>query len=199
MSEHTYGVTLSNQDCSFFKLGESTVDSLWEDSSELHALAGGQVDKKREDGGMMGISKQNGQQSFYYNFALTTHQNTFNPTTAMKFALEHQNPLVAGRIEGNDVGKSANTFSLLSVNDPNVLLWSLKPSEEGIENGLITRFWNFNSKPVNSVVKLFKPISTAWQTTHVETNEQQLTPINGMLKANFNQYQLKTYRLLLNE
>lgn len=199
MSESNYGITLSNQDCSFFKLGESTVDSLWEDSSELHALAGGQVDKKREDGGMMGISKQNGQQSFYYNFALTTHQNTFNPTTAMKFALEHQNPLVAGRVEGNDVGKSANIFSLLSVNDPNVLLWSLKPSEEGIENGLITRFWNFNSKPVNSVVKLFKPIGTAWQTTHVETNEQQLTPINGMLKANFNQYQLKTYRLLLNE
>lgn len=199
MSESNYGITLSNQDCSFFKLGGSTVDSLWEDSSELHALAGGQVDKKREDGGMMGISKQNGQQSFYYNFALTTHQNAFNPTTAMKFSLEHQNPLVAGRIEGNDVGKSANTFSLLSVNDPNVLLWSLKPSEEGIENGLITRFWNFNSKPVNSVVKLFKSIGTAWQTTHVETNEQQLTPINGMLKANFNQYQLKTYRLLLNE
>lgn len=199
MSESNYGITLSNQDCSFFKLGESTVDSLWEDSSELHALAGGQVDKKREDGGMMGISKQNGQQLFYYNFALTTHQNAFNPTTAMKFALEHQNPLVAGRIEGNEVGKSTNTFSLLSVNDPNVLLWSVKPSEEGIENGLITRFWNFNSKPVNSVVKLFKPIGTAWQTTHVETNEQQLTPINGMLKANFNQYQLKTYRLLSNE
>jgi alpha-mannosidase len=49
MSEANYGVTLSNQDCSFFKLGDSKVDSLHENSSELHALAGGQVDKKLED------------------------------------------------------------------------------------------------------------------------------------------------------
>ncbi|MDR6562117.1 MULTISPECIES: glycosyl hydrolase-related protein [unclassified Arcicella] len=180
MSEANYGITLSNQDCSFFKLGESTVDSLWEDSSELHALAGGQVDKKVEDGGMMGIFNQNGQKSFYYNFALTTHQNAFNPTTAMKFSLEHQNPLVAGSIEGSKVKKNENSFSLLSINDPNVLLWSLKPSEEGIENGLITRFWNFDSKQVSPTIKLSKPIGTAWQTTHVETNEQQLTPMNGM-------------------
>ena len=80
----------------------SKVDSLHENSSELHALAGGQVDKKLEDKGMMGIFNQNGQKTFFYNFALTTHQNAFDPTNAMKFSLEHQNPLTTGWIEGKN-------------------------------------------------------------------------------------------------
>jgi alpha-mannosidase len=196
MSEANYGVTLSNQDCSFFKLGDSKVDSLHENSTELHVLAGGQVDKKLEDNGMMGIFNQNGQQSFFYNFALTTHK-AFDATEAMKFSMEHQNPLTTGWIEGKN-GDNQNKFSLLSVSDPNVLLWSVKPAEEGIENGLITRFWNFNAKPVSPILKLSKPIKTAWQTTHIETNEQKLKPLNGILKANFNQFQMKTFRLNIN-
>ena len=196
MSENNYGITLSNQDCSFFKLGESKVDSLHENSSELHALAGGQVDKKLEDKGMMGIFDQNGQNSFFYNFALTTH-NAFDATEAMKFSLEHQNPLASGWIEGEN-GSNQNSFSLLSINNSKVILWSVKPSEEGIENGLITRFWNMNSKPLSSIVKLSKPINSVWQTTHVETNELKLKSLNGVLKANFNQFQMKTYRLGVN-
>jgi len=197
MSEKNYGITLSNQDCSFFKLGESKVDSLWENSSELHALAGGQVDKKREDGGYMGIFNQNGQKTFFYNFALTTHQ-AFDATAAMKFSLEHQNPLTTGWVEGLQNEDSKNVFSLLSVSDPNVLLWSVKPSEEGIENGLMTRFWNVGQVVARPTIRLVTPIKSAWQTTHLETNEQRLTPTGGVLKVPFNQHQLKTYRLIFN-
>lgn len=195
MSEENYGITLSNQDCSFFKLGESKVDSLHENSSELHALAGGQVDRKLEDKGLMSIFNQNGQKTFFYNFALTTHK-AFDATEAMKFSLEHQNPLTTGWIDGKN-GSNQKSFSLLSINNPKVLLWSVKPSEEGIENGLITRFWNMDLKPLKPVIKLSKPINSAWQTTHLETNEQKLKPITGMLKVNFNQFQMKTYRLML--
>ena len=97
----------------------------------------------------MGIFNQNGQ-TFFYNFALTTHQNT----------------LTTGWIEGKNDGNQ-NHFSLLSVNDPNVFFGSVKPSEEGIDNGSITRFWNFNAKSANSIPKLSKPINSAWQITHI--------------------------------
>ena len=192
LSEANYGVTISNQDCSFFKLGKSSPDSLWEQSSQLNALAGGQT-----DGEKLGISAQNGDSAFLYQFALQTHPSAFDAAAAMKFSLEHQNPLVAGLITGDNNGKTTNTFSLLSVNDPNVFLWSVKPSEEGIEKGLITRFWNMNAKPVSPIIKLSRPINTAWQTTHIETNEQKTAPVNGSLKASFRQHQLKTYRLIL--
>jgi len=60
VSEPNYGITLSNVDCSFFKLGKSTVDSLWESSAQMNALAGGNIDKKLEDKGILGILNQNG-------------------------------------------------------------------------------------------------------------------------------------------
>ncbi|GAB3643779.1 glycosyl hydrolase-related protein [Spirosoma arcticum] len=194
---HRYGITLSNVDCSFFKLGRSTVDSLWERSSQLSALAGGQVDTKVEDKGVLGIFGQNGQTNFLYNFALTTHQTDFDPVAAMKFSLEHQNPLVTGMVTGLRGTYPSPTFSLLGTTDPNVLLWSLKPSEEGIRQGAIARFWNMNGKSVTPGLTIAKPIQRAWQTTHIETNERVLTPAGKQLRLTFAPHQLNTYRLQL--
>lgn len=196
MSEAHFGVTLSNQDCSFLTLGKSTPDSLWEHSSQVNALAGGQTDMLKDTIGL-GIYRQFGQKHFLYQFALQTHASPFEAASAMKFSLEHQNPLVAGLITGEKASDASPAFSLIGVNDPNVFLWSVKPSEEGIEKGLITRFWNMNAKPAALTVKLSRPIKEAWQTSHIETNEHKLTPINGSVKAVFRQHQLNTYRMIL--
>jgi alpha-mannosidase len=196
LSEADYGVTISNLDCSFFKLGRSSVYTLDENASQLSALAGGQVDKKWEDGGYLGFPNQNGETSFQYHFAMTSHQIGFDATNSMKFSLEHQNPLVTGEVSGDKSAFKQNQFSLLSVSDPKVLLWSVKPSEEGIDNGLIARFWNMGSSKSNSELKLSQNIGSAWQTTHIETNEKQLKPLNGVLSVSFNPHQIKTFRLL---
>jgi alpha-mannosidase len=196
MSEDNYGITISNLDCSFFKLGKSSVYLLDENSSQLNALAGGRADKKVEDGGYLGFPNQNGETSFGYHFALTSHQSGFDATSSMKFSLEHQNPLVTGEVLGDQTASKQNQFSLLSVSDPNVLLWSVKPSEEGMDNGLITRFWNIGSSKSNPEIKLSQNIGSAWQTTHIETNENPIKPLNGSLSVSFNPYQIKTFRLL---
>ena len=198
MSEKNYGITISNLDCSFFKLGQSSVYSLDENSTQLSALAGGRVDKKLEDGGYLGFPNQNGETSFHYHFAITTHQSGFDAAKSMKFSLQHQNPLVTGEVSGDKSASNQNQFSLLSVSDPNVLLWSVKPSEEGIENGLIARFWNMKNEASSPVIKLCVPIKSAWQTTHIETNEKALIPLNGKLKIDFLPTQIKTYRVILN-
>ena len=46
---------------------------------------------------------------FRYSFALTTHRSAFDPTAAMKFSLEHQNPLVTGLITG-ERGNDTKSF-----------------------------------------------------------------------------------------
>jgi alpha-mannosidase len=196
MSESNYGITLSNMDCSFFKLGSSTIDSLRENAPQINALAGGNIDKKVEDGGVLGIFDQNGNKDFLYHFALTTHQSGFNAVDAMKFSLEHQNPLVACMITGAAGTLTAPKFSLLSVDKPNVLLWSVKPSEEGIQNGTITRFWNVGNQPVKASVLFNKNIKAAWQTSHIETNIKKLTPNSMSLQLPFRGQQMNTYRWL---
>lgn len=197
LSEENYGITISNLDCSFFKLGESSIYSLDENASQIHALAGGRIDKKVEDGNYLGFPKQNGEVNFNYNFAITSHQSSFDATAAMKFAMEHQNSFVTGIVEGTKGASKKTSFSLLSVSNPDIVLWSVKPSEEGIENGLITRFWNMKNTSQTATIKLKSPITEAWKTTHIETNEMKLTPYAKELKVDFKQNQINTFRVLI--
>jgi len=196
LSEPGYGITLSNTDCSFFKLGNSTTDSLWEQSAQLNALAGGNVDKKVEDGGILGILNQHGNKDFLYKFALWPHVGNFNPVKEMKGAMEHQTPLVTGMINGPQKKNAANSYSLLQVSDDNLLLWAVKPSEDGISNGLITRFWNMGKTAAQPELTLSVPIKKAWSTSHIETNEASVPVIKQVVKMNFRGQQIRTYRVL---
>ena len=196
ISEKGYGVTISNLDCSFFKLGKSTVDSLWENATQINALAGGQVDHKREDNGALGIHNQNGETNFHYAFGLQIHPSAFDALGAMKFAMEQQNKLVTGWVTGKTAQQSTTKFSLLNIDDPAVLLWSLKPAEEGPAKGMITRFWNFGKLASNPKVTLDKPIRDAWQTSHIETDISRLKPVHKELPVNIKAHQILTYRLV---
>jgi alpha-mannosidase len=199
LSENNYGITLSNLDCSFFKLGNSTINSLSETSSQINALAGGNVDKKLEDGGVLGILNQNGQKDFLYHFAISSQQGNFDATKSMKFALEHQNPLVTGTITGAKNDFHSNSFSLLNANNEDVLLWSIKPSEEGIENGIITRFWNFYDKEVTPKIQFNTPLKSAFQTSHIETNEKEIEVVKNTIDFKFQPFQMATFRELMNK
>lgn len=188
----SHGVTLSNADLAFARLGRSTLTTLDTETPQLHALAGGQV-----DGRSLGIRDQNGASYFLQRFALRPHGG-YDPAAAMRFALEHQNPLVAAPVIGRESGVyDATRFSLLSVDDPNVLLWALKPAEEGIEHGIVARLWNLADAPANTSLTFARTLSAAHRTTHIETNiaAVALTEADSV-PVSFSRQQLQTYRLI---
>ncbi|MBI3243366.1 MAG: twin-arginine translocation signal domain-containing protein [Chloroflexi bacterium] len=90
------GATLSNADCYFMRLGNSTVNTLDTTTPQLSPLVGGQV-----DGSNFGIPNQDGDTQFRQRFALQTH-DAYDPVAAMRFALEHQNPLIVSEVTGGD-------------------------------------------------------------------------------------------------
>ncbi|GGM90334.1 hypothetical protein GCM10010967_24120 [Dyadobacter beijingensis] len=196
MSAKGYGVTLSNADCSFFKLGDSTPDSLHSRSSQLHALAGGRTDAMVESD-MLGIHNQFGQKDFFYQFAITAHQQDFDALAAMKFSLEHQNPLRAAMVTGGKAATEQAAFSLISSDKPELVLWSVKPAEGGIGNGLITRFWNLGGKASTPSIHLGTQAVEVWQTSHIETNEKRLSQQGHSLNAPFGGHQIRTFRWLI--
>ena len=188
------GVTISNPDLAFARLGNSTTTVLDTTTPQLNMLAGGQV-----DGSWLGIQGQNGNTHFLQRFALRPHGD-YDQTTAMKFALEHQNPLVAGAViseNGGGVYPETN-YSLLTVNNPNVLLWVLKPHDDGIENGLVARLWNLSDAAAQAEISAAPRITTAHHTTHIETDLETI-PLNsnGNVPATFARQQMQTYRLNL--
>ena len=190
LGEKRYGITISNRDCSFFQLGESTPDSLHEESALLKALAGGQIDSRE-----LGIHDQNGMSEFSYSFSLTTNRGSFDATSNMKFSLEHQNPLISSAVTGINELYPSESYSFMQISNPNVLLWSLKPSEEGVENGLVARFWNIRDKPVNLIIKPNVSIQNVWQTSHIETDIQKLNTGKGALEIRFGPNQIMTFRI----
>jgi alpha-mannosidase len=187
----TIGIILSNPDLAFARLGKSTPELLDTHTPQVNVLAGGQV-----DGSWLGIQNQNGATYFLQRFALRAH-GKYDPVSAMKFSLEHQNPLVCGNVIGKGVGPyPETTWSLLSLSDPSVLLWAVKPAEDGIDKGVVVRLWNLSEDPAKTTFKMEPAITAANRTTHIETDLEPV-PLNSdvSVSVTFARQQLQTYRL----
>ncbi|PXW83907.1 alpha-mannosidase [Nitrosomonas sp. Nm84] len=185
------GVTLSNADAYYMKLGNSTHTVFDTSTPQLNILAGGQV-----DGPDLGIPDQGGDSQFLQRFALQTH-GVFNQTAAMKFSLEHQNPLVVNAITGTNPSYDERNYSFLTISDPDVLLWALKPAEDGIDQGIVTRVWNQANAARDYTLSLAPKILAGRRTTHIETDIDAATIVSGNLSASLTANQIQTHRLQL--
>ena len=193
-SNGNVGVTVSNADCSFVKIGHSTISSLDTVTPQLSFLAGGRIDNLGR-----GVN-QGGDKYFLQRFALNVH-GAYNPTTAMQFSMEHQNPLTTALITGASTSPFPSaSYSFLSVSNPNVLLWALKPSEDGFSKGIIARLWNQGAAASVSVglPGLKGGVVSAMQSTHIETDLKTLPVSGGAVTAPMNQHQIVTLRLKTN-
>lgn len=191
MSDGNVGVTLSNADCCFMRLGDSRVDSLDVTTPQIQALVGGRVG----GGGGAGLPNQGGDSSFLQRFALQTH-DSYDPAAAMRFALEHQNPLVTGLVTGGSAYPETS-FSLLTVDNPNVLLWALKPADDGIAQGLVARLWNVSAQA--AAFRLSLPplgVTDARRLSHIETAIGAAPLQGGALVDSLAAQQLKTFALV---
>lgn len=188
---NTRGITVSNSDCAFVKLGRSEPLTLDTATAQLNVLAGGQV-----DGSWLGIHGQNGATHFLQRFALRAH-GAYDPVAAMKFALAAQNPFVTGAVIGKaDSPYAAATHSLLTVSNPDVLLWAVKPHDDGIAHGLVVRHWNLSDKPAAADISLSPAISSAHRITHLETDLEAVALTSaGALPAAFTRQQMQSYRI----
>jgi alpha-mannosidase len=190
------GVTLSNRDCAFFRRGLSKPRHLDADSSKITVLAGGQV-----DGPKLGIRHQGGDKKFTQRFAIRVGaEPEIDPVSSMRWAMGIQNPLVSREIQLDSKVKRQlpeKTYSFLSSakrDDSAVLLWSLKPSEEGIGEGIIQRFWNVSNTNIDSSIRI-EGLKRVFQTSHIETDSKELLIEQGAAKIKFAPQQMRSFRL----
>ena len=141
---------------------------------------------------MADVMKQGGDTHFLFRFGLRT-RDAYDPAAAMRFALEHQNPLVVGQVLG-DGPFPETVYSLLTVSSPSALLWSLKPAEEGIERGLVARVWNLSDTPVvPSIAFSAGPAASAASLTHIETTTGAVpVAADGSLSVALEGHQMRT-------
>jgi alpha-mannosidase len=191
MSDGNNGIIISNRDAFFMKTGNSTIKKLDSKTPQIRVLAGGQIDAPG-----LGIIDQNGDSYFENYFALKPFDNGFSATSSMRFSMEHQNPLVAGKINGKE-GKYDLLFSLFQISDPNILEWTLKPSEEGIENGIILRIWNLSDSEKSYTISSSSDIDKCNNTSHIEKDISEIKPDAGVLNLKTGHNRIQTYRIFL--
>lgn len=190
LSQSGRGVTLSSWDSPFFQVGNSTPTTLDATSTTLRALVGMQDDPT------IGIANQGGDSRFLDRFALRTH-GPWDPAAAMRFALEHQNPLVTGACTGvAGAPLPASQWSLLSVDDPATLLWALKPAQNGPATDMIARVWNV--APVSRTLRLRlagERLYGAREVTHIEQDLGGVAWQPAQITDDLASQQMKSWRL----
>ena len=192
ISSDNRGMIISNRDAIFMKTGNSTVKKLDPKTSLIRVLAAGQI-----DGPALGFTDQDGDSCFEDFFALRAHKNGFSAANAMKFSMEHQNPLIAGKITGKKEIYEQK-FSLFEVSNPEVIVWALKPAEEGIENGIVLRVWNLGKNKEEVVITSPAGIKKCIQTSHIETDISEIKTEREALKLEISHKRLQTFRIFLN-
>lgn len=184
------GLVLSNADCFFMRLGNSTPGWLDVTTPRVSVLAGGQV-----DGRDIGIRDQGGDSYFLQRFALAGRAS-FSAVQAMRFALQHQNPLLAGKVAGG-MELPADQFSFVAIDEPNVLLWSLKPAEENPPHQLVARLWNLGTAPCSFRMQINGvEIGKAVRLSHIETPLGDANWDQQSIASPINQQQLATFGII---
>lgn len=187
---NTRGITLANADCAFARLSASTVAHLDTSTPQINVLAGGQV-----DGLALGITNQFGNTRFVQRFSLHPHR-AYDATAAMKFALEMQNPPAAAMLSNNAAATYPEaSYSLIALDDSDVLLWALKPHHDGIAKGVVARTWNLAQTPKHAGFVTTPKLSLIFRTTHLETDLHEKA--EAAQKLDFSPQQLSTFRLML--
>jgi alpha-mannosidase len=183
------GLTISNADAYFMTLGSSTPNLLDTTTSRISVMLGSSLRPSNP------ILNQAGDSYFMQRFALQTH-GSYDQASAMRFALEHQSPPTIGLVSGGSGNPYPETsYSYLSISDPNVLLWALKPSDEGISEGVVARVWNLAPSAKTFTINLSQPIGAAKRITHIETDIADATVQGGALASSVAQQQLLSFRL----
>lgn len=188
-----YGVTLSNQDCYFMKIGNSSVNVLDENSAQIKVLAGGQIDG-------LEIPNQGGDNIFSQRFAITTHAN-YNAAAEMKVALSHQDSMVCGTVYNPVNFLLPTEYSFVkSTAGTNSIIYAVKPTEDLNNRGITARVWNLGNSDETATINYNLAINEAKRMTHVETDIPS-DVINFAAKDLFlpiGHNEMKTFRVKLN-
>jgi hypothetical protein len=181
-------MTLSNWDSQFFTLGNSAGSTIDVSVPQVKAIVGGQL-------GGYGFVNQDGDAFFRNRYALKRH-GSFSAVEAMRMSLEHQNPLVTSLIPPNSGRFPGSTYSLVSVSDSSVVLWALKPAEEGFSQGVIARLWNLDQISHSFSLGLTNArLSSSFRTTHLETNISPMSHTTTSIQDTLSPVWMQTYRL----
>jgi alpha-mannosidase len=102
---------------------------------------------------------------------------------------------VTGPVTGQSDFLGDKSFGLLTISDPNLILWALKPAEDGVANaGIALRVWNMSDATSKLTIKLKAwDIVSSQRATHIETAIDEAPVSNGLMATTIPGNAIETY------
>jgi alpha-mannosidase len=129
-----------------------------------------------------------------FRYSLTTHWGDWKDSRACNFGWAIGNPLIPLCMNAPKEGKLPRSTSFCRVDQPNVLLLTLKQAEDW--DGIIIRLIETEGKEITATVTLpFFTIKQAYETNLVEENQKILSFSKHTVKASVKPFGIITLRL----
>ena len=161
------GVTLSNSDCAFMKLGNSYIARRRVVSGHLDAANSG-ARRRADRRAQAGIAKQGGDRTSCSDSRSQTHGG-YEPVRGDEVLARASEPAGCSVAAGRQRISRDHVF-VADVSNPNVLLWALKPAEEGPAAESSRGFGICRGATQAYSLSLATGIASAMRVTHIETD-----------------------------
>jgi alpha-mannosidase len=86
--------------------------------------------------------------------------------------------------------------SMLDLESDHVVVWALKPAEDGAGQGTIIRLWNLSSEPSSYRLSMDQRVKRCIKTTHVETDIEPVEPVDGKIAETLRAGEMRTLRVV---
>ena len=76
-----------------------------------------------------------------------------------------------------------------------MLLWAVKPHDDGIEHGMVARMWNQASEVARTHLTTAASLSSALRVSRIETPVEALAVANGVIETTIRPCRMEAYSL----
>jgi len=134
--------------------------------------------------------------TYTFEYSLFPHQKGWKEADSFKPANEFNNELISFQIPAaKGKGTFPSQFSFVEIKPENLILVTLKKSEEGDE--VILRFFETKGEETQAEIKVFRRIKRAIITNLLEEDEYKLEPEGDILRMKVKPFEIITLRLRL--
>ena len=130
-----------------------------------------------------------------FKYSLFPHAGSLNEETQCEAYLLND-PIIVyqSKVEGQRSRQPiSNLYSLFSTSSPNVIIETVKRSEDG--DGMIVRLYESQRKRGPVQLRTGFDLAAAWETNLLEENESHLSVQDNSIQLNLRPYQIMTIRL----
>lgn len=129
-----------------------------------------------------------------FRYAIVPHNGTWQDARVYRAGLEHNNPLVVRKADSHE-GRLPRKYSVLEVSQPNVVVSTLKPGENG---GTTLRVYEATGQAADKVqIQIHSKVKSAHEANLMEDAGQKLDCADNTVTVSLRPFEIKTIGLEL--